>query len=77
MEDAAVKQEEWCIPEKKDDQPSDTDCEQYLSYNSVMGSRNMPYLELKQCETARRKILNQKVDKKERENKKCKSITRF
>lgn len=69
MEDAAVKQEEWCIPEKRADQLSELNCEQYLSYINVVNNKNNPFLELRQCEATRRRMQNQKSERKEKENK--------
>lgn len=63
MEDKAVKQEEWCIPSGQAGSGK-ASCQGYLALMSLSRNNGPAPMELKQCEKARRKQLQDEQRKK-------------
>lgn len=68
MEDAAVKQEQWCVPPSQSSQAQNNEsgnqdgdtamlpnCEKYSAYMNMVNNKHPTYFNLKQCVRARRK----------------------
>jgi len=65
MEDLAVKQEEWCIPEVQEGESQElVNCQKYLSHMALDGGQRLPSMELRQCESTRRKLAAQRLEEK-------------